>query len=140
MRYEDLITDPDRYLAEIVEFLGLPYDSNIKNFYKDELTRKNASNITAWNNLSKGIIKDNKNKYLKELTEQEIKIIEKICYFEMKFLGYETQYSKNELDKVGEDEIELLNKYEMESIPYNRSKGVKQNMEAKKIFYQKILQ
>lgn len=139
IRYEDLISDSERYTSEIVEFLGLPYDSNIENFHKDELTKKNASMQKAWNNLSQGVIKDNKKKYLKELTEQEIKVIEKICYVEMQYLGYECEFSKDELYKVTENEIEELNKNEIENIPYERSEGVKLNMEAKKVFYQKVM-
>lgn len=139
VRYEDLISDSDRYTAEIVQFFGLPYDSEIENFHKDELTQKNASMQKAWNNLSQGVIKDNKKKYLKELTEQEIKVIEKICYVEMQYLGYECEFSKDELDMVTVNMIEDLNQKEFETIPYERSKGVKLNMEAKKVFYQKVM-
>lgn len=139
VRYEDLISDSERYTSEIVEFLGLPYDSNIENFHKDELTKKNASMQKAWNNLSQGVIKDNKKKYLKELTEQEIKVIEKICYVEMQYLGYECEFSKDELDMVTVNMIEDLNQKEFETIPYERSEGVKLNMEAKKVFYQKVM-
>ena len=35
--------------------------------------------------------------------------------------------------------IEELNKNEIENIPYERSEGVKLNMEAKKVFYQKVM-
>jgi len=139
IRYEELISDSDRYTAEIVQFFGLPYDSEIENFHKDELTQKNASMQKAWNNLSQGVIKDNKKKYLKELTEQEIKVIEKICYVEMQYLGYECEFSKDELDMVTVNMIEDLNQKEFETIPYERSKGVKLNMEAKKVFYQKVM-
>lgn len=139
VRYEDLISDSDRYTAEIVHFFGLPYDSGIENFHKDELTQKNASMQKAWNNLSKGVIKDNKKKYLKELTEEEIKVIEKICYVEMQYLGYECEFSKDELAMVTVNMIEDLNQKEFETIPYERSEGVKLNMEAKKVFYHKVV-
>ncbi len=139
VRYEDLISDADRYTSEMIEFLGLPQDSNIENFHKDELTQKNAGMIKAWNNLSQGVIKDNKKKYIKELTEDEIKAIEKICYFEMKFLGYEPEYSKDQLDSFSSEKVESLNTYEFDTIEYQRSEGVKANMDAKKIFYQKII-
>lgn len=139
VRYEDLISDSARYTSEMIEFLGLPHDSNIENFHKDELTKKNAGMQKAWNNLSQGIIKNNKKKYLKELTEQEIKAIEKICYVEMQYLGYGCEYSIEELDKISENEIEELNKKETETIPHVRTDGVKGNMKAKEVFYKKIL-
>lgn len=139
VRYEDLISDADRYISEIIEFLGLPHDSNIENFHKDELTQENASMHKAWNNLSEGIIKENKKKYVKELTKDEIKAIEKICFFEMTYLGYELEFSREELDSIPDTSINDLNKYEFETIEYQRGEGVKGNMDAKKIFYQKII-
>jgi len=139
VRYEDLITDSDRYTKEIVEFLGLQHDTNIENFYQDEMTQKNSRMQEAWNNLSKGVMKDNKKKYLQELSTGEIKAIEKICYYEMKYLGYNTEYKKCELDDYSDNEIEKLNMEEVKDIRYIRSDGVKANMEAKKIFYQKII-
>ena len=139
IKYEDLISDAEKYTCEIINFLGLPHDSNIINFHQDELTKKNATMQKAWNNLSHGVIKDNKRKYLNELDEQEIKIIEKICYFEMQYLGYACEYSKEQLDLLTEDAIEDFNKNELTNILYETSTGVKANMEAKKVMYERIL-
>ncbi|MDD5157877.1 sulfotransferase [Sulfurimonas sp.] len=139
VHYEDLISDADKYTSEIIHFLGLPQDANIENFHKDELTQKNAGMHKAWNNLSQGVIKDNKNKYLNELSEMEVKVIEKICYYEMKFLGYICKYSKEELEEILEEDIERLNRSEFENIQYESSEGVRLNMEAKKIFYNKLI-
>lgn len=139
VRYEDLISDSARYTRKIIDFLGLPFDPNIENFHKDELTKKNAGMQKGWNNLSQGVIKDNQKKYLKELTENEIKAIEKICYAEMLFLGYDTEYSKGVLDSYSEEAIEKLNSTECSTIEWTRAEGVKANMEAKKIFYQKVM-
>ncbi len=139
LRYEDLISDATHYTKEIIDFLGLPHDPAIENFYEDELTQKNAKMQKAWDNLSKGIITNNKKKYLKELTEEEIQVIEKICYFEMKVLGYEPEYTKEYLDQISTEQIEMLNTTELTTIPCRRTKGVQKNMKAKKIFYQKII-
>jgi len=139
IKYEDLISDSDKYIKEIIDFLGLPYDENIKNFHQDELTQKNATMQKAWNNLSKEIIKNNKKKYLNELTQEEIQIIEKICYFEMIHLGYEPENIKDKLDIISDKKIEEFNQYELETLKYKRSEGVKLNMEAKKNFYEKLI-
>jgi len=139
VKYEDLIGDSDKYIKEIIDFLGLPYDENIKNFYQDELTQKNATMQTTWNNLSKEIIKDNKKKYLRELTKEEIQFIEKICYFEMMHLGYKPENIKDKLDIITPEMIEEFNQYELKTLEYKRSEGVRLNMEAKKVFYQKII-
>ncbi len=139
VKYEDLIEDTNKYITKVVEFLGMPKDENIENFYKDALTIENAKMYKGWNNLSKRILKNNKNKYVKELNQDEIKAIEKICYLEMEYLGYKTEYSIAVLEKFSEEKINDMQKYEMENIPYSKSKRVRINSEAKKIFYKKCI-
>ena len=139
IKYEDLITESVKYSKEIIEFLGLKYDKNILDFYKDELTKENSQMLKAWNNLSKAVLINNKKKYLNELDSIEIKSIEKICFYEMSHLGYETEFSKQILDGFDDNEIEKLDKYEIKTIEYKRDKGVQDNMNAKKQFYQKLI-
>ena len=139
VKYEDLISDPELKSAEIVKFLGLPEDKNMINFYKDELTQKNAEMIKAWGNLSKEVIKDNKNKYIDELNKEEIKIIEKICYHEMYYLGYKTEYNKEHLDTIDANKIIALDEFETKNVLSNKNKAVLENMSAKKVFYNKLL-
>ena len=139
IKYEDLISNSNKYISEMMNFLGLPHDANIENYYQDEMTKKNAKMQTAWNNLSQGVIADNKNKYLNDLSDYEIKIIEKICYPEMSFLKYKCEYTQEELQNINEDDIENLNKKELINIPYDRDESVKLNMQAKKTFYQKVI-
>ena len=137
VRYEDLITDPIKYIRQILCFIGLSYEETILDFHKDALTKKNAGMQEAWNNLSKGVISNNKEKYLLELAEEEIKAIEKICYEEMIYLGYKPKYTELELNKISDGYLDELEKTEDETLAYARTKGVLDNMEAKKCFYKK---
>ena len=139
VKYEDLINETKKYISEVIEFFGLPIDPNIENFYQDKTTQKNANMQAGWNNLAKAVIKNNSNKYLKELNENEIKAIEKICYHEMQFLNYKTEFSKITLDKYSNDKIEKLNKDEFNKKVIIRKEGIEANMEAKKIFYKKVI-
>jgi hypothetical protein len=139
IRYEDLTAEPERYVREILTFMGLPFDEGIFDFYKDELTRRNSEKIKAWSNLARSVINNNSNKYQRELTEEEIKAIEKICYFEMKLLGYEPEFSKADLDAFPKESITELAEKEEAGNLCHRSEGVLENMKAKKIFYQKLL-
>ncbi len=139
VRYEDLIGDPVRYLKEIVGFFGLFYEASMLDYHKDEMTRMNAGMQKAWNNVSQGVIADNKEKFKTELTAQEIKTIEKICFCEMKVLGYEPQYSVTELEAFSGRALSELELLENETIVCERSEGVIGNMEAKKIFYRKVI-
>jgi Sulfotransferase family len=139
VKYENLISEPERYTDELVSFFGLASEICHMNFHKQNLTQQNAAMHGGWRNLSREVISDNKGKYVKELPEYEVKIIEKICYFEMKCLGYEPGFSMHELDLISGDEIHELDAFEMRTIPYHRSEGVKANMEAKKVFYQRVI-
>lgn len=135
--YENLTANAEGEIRKILNFLGVPFDISIFDFHKDEITKKNAGMQKAWNNLSQGVIKNNSKKYLNELTDDEIKAIEKICFYEMKHLGYETEFTAGELDKVLDTQIESLHQKELVELEYKRSAGVKGNMEAKAMFYQR---
>jgi hypothetical protein len=137
VRYEDLISDPQRYTDELVSYFGLTTEVCHMKFHEQDLTRQNASMHGGWRNLSREVMSNNKEKYLKDLPEYEVKIVEKICYYEMKFLGYEPGFSRRELDLITSDEIHELNAFEMRNIPHRAGEGVKANMEAKKYFYQR---
>jgi len=136
--YEELIDKPLEETRRIINFLGLPHEKEIIDFHKDTLTRKNAKMQAAWGNLEKAVISDNKNKYKNDLSEIEVMVIEKICWYEMNHLGYKPEYDKSELNRITMEEIDELDKFDKENILLERSDGVMANMEAKKRFYQKI--
>jgi hypothetical protein len=125
VKYENLISNTTFEVKQMTDFLGLPYDEGIHDFYKDELTRKNAGMRQAWNNLSRGVLADNSGKYREGLSDMEIKIVEKICYTEMQYLGYTPEFDKTELDALTEVELETFNQQESTEKTYTQSAGVK---------------
>lgn len=137
LSYEELIDRPVELAEKITGFLGIPHDPAVANFYKDDLTRANAQKQGAWSNLEKGVMSDNKEKYRKELTDAEVLAVEKICWYEMRHLGYMPEFSREEVEKFSNDALEEMNSSEFVSIPLLRSDGVKENMEAKRRFYQR---
>ncbi len=137
LKYEDLILDTPKELKKVLDFFSLNYESSILDFHQDLLTKENASTQNAWNNLSKSVINDNSNKFLKELSLDEVKAIEKICGNEMQLLGYEMVNNKESLMNFLENDIEKINKEE-QLIDYNPSIGVLNNMKAKTYFYQNL--
>jgi len=137
--YENLTSEVEKETKLILDFLGLPFDENIVNFHEDELTRKNAQRHIAWDNLSKAVISNNSKKYLYDLSVDEIKSIEKICYHEMNILGYKTEFDKNTLDNFSDELIDKISSNDIKTIAYKRTDGIIKNMEAKKVFYQKII-
>jgi len=98
IRYEDILQSPESTYNKICEFVGVEFE---KDMLKGQ--RKKA-NTMEWENLSKGIIRNNSQKYKNKLKPSEIKIIEKIAFNEMKILGYEIVYEENNFN------ISMLNK------------------------------
>ncbi len=137
VKYENLTANNEVEIKNIFEFLGVPFDKGVFEFHKDEVTQKNAKTQKAWSNLSQGVISDNSQKYRSELSESEVKVVEKICWHEMTFLGYEPEHSKDVIDDVDEGMLARLEDEERR-IPVKRSSGVVENMAAKKRFYQHI--
>jgi hypothetical protein len=136
IKYEDLVTKPEKALISALEMTGLNFETKMLDMNKDELTAQNAKTLRAWENLTKPVIKDNFNKFEQELTETEIKYIESICYFEMKYLGYETKFDWDNLKEIRTEEVESYHDQEVCQLTHEPVKGVKENMEAKKRFYQ----
>ncbi|MCF8307724.1 MAG: sulfotransferase [Bacteroidales bacterium] len=92
--YEDFITDEPGTIHLILNFLNIEKASrkiNVK--FEDYL------NIEEWKNLSKPTMKSNYKKYLKELTKNQLKMVESICWYQMKKLNYTTEFEKK--PKIG---------------------------------------
>lgn len=135
VKYEDLIANSDIEVKRLLDYLGMSYDENIFDFYKDDITKQNAGMQKAWSNLSKGIISNNSRKYLRELSDEEVKAVEKICWNEMKHLGYVNEYSKEVLDEVSDEWLDFYHNKEILELELIRSEGVIENMKAKSRFY-----
>lgn len=139
VRYEDLIENTEAEMTRLLGFLGHAYETDIMDFYKDELTQKNSNLQQAWNNLGKAVIRDNKEKFRKDLSELEIRIIEKICYHEMILLGYSPDNTKQQLDSVEPSDIAAFEHHEKTTLVQERAKSVDANMLAKQVFYQRLI-
>lgn len=137
VRYEDLIENNVVEIEKILRFLEVSDDEGVFTFYEDELTQKNAALLRAWNNLARGVISENSLKYRNELSEPEIKAIEAVCQYEMKHLGYTTEFSAAELAGVSQEWIDDFNRKEVEVVKLVRAKGVQENMVAKQQFYRR---
>lgn len=140
VRYEDLIAEPEARLQELCAFLEIPYDPVMLDFHQDALTRRNAEKIPAWENLSKAVMSGNKQKYRRELSDDEVRAVEKICQVEMRWFGYRCEFSPRELAAVTDQEVRRLEELDLRTIPVERDPGIAANMEAKRVFYHKELE
>lgn len=90
--YENLTKNTENVLNELTQFLKIEYDENMLSFHKSEKTNKSSEASVSWKNVNKKMMSDNSKKYLKQLTEDEIRYIENICFKEMEFFGYKLEY------------------------------------------------
>lgn len=137
LRYEDLIGNAGKYSREICAFFDLAYSDEMLRFNEDELTRENSQLQSAWNNLSKGVLSENKEKFLTELSSDEIAMIEFVCRHEMACLGYEPVSDESNISGICTELLAIEKSREMEEIGRFPSERVAENMEAKRAFYQR---
>ena len=94
LRYEDLLSNTENELKKICKFLNKKFSSKMLDFHKDKLTIKNANRILDWKNLSKPVLKNNSKKFIKELSDWEIKYLEYECFELLDYFGYKNMYEK----------------------------------------------
>jgi hypothetical protein len=99
LRYEDLVDKPTETLIKLCDFLNIEFDEkmlhfqdlskDIKNYVKENLTNEEFDKLSAMHhNLEKKINVDRVNSYRKELSEQEIFILDTICFDQAKVFNY----------------------------------------------------
>lgn len=103
-RYEDLLTEPERVLREICNFLGTRFEDNMLDFHNAKETIDQSQQTDNWKNLNKPLMRDNFNKFRKELSEDDIKYIEFLNHKLMKVWGYNLEY--NLVDQLEFENIE----------------------------------
>lgn len=135
IRYEDLVTNTEDTLKTLCEFMGLDFEHGMLDFHTDKLTRENSGLDVAWRNLSSPVIKNNIGKYKAALSKKEIAYIEKICYLEMRWFGYEIHTPKEELDAIPPGEISAYHENEINTLPHEQRESLVDIMKAKAVFY-----
>lgn len=109
VRYEDLVQDTEAELDRICEFLGIEYTQQMLEFHKQKLTQENSEKNPLWQNLNKEIMSDNTSKFAKELTPEEVAVIEVICWRTLQYFGYKPRSEAKLLRKTNKRVITKLN-------------------------------
>lgn len=92
LRYEDLIRNPQVELKKIMEFLGEPYT--------DELINENSSSgrnraFMGWPDIHETISSDNSQKWMKELSPEDVALFESQAGHLLRDLGYPLVHDKS---------------------------------------------
>jgi hypothetical protein len=106
--YEDLLDDSEGVLKRLCEFLKVPYNNSMLSYYNSNESAATADSGKMWENLSQPIIKNNFNKFLKELTEEQIRIFENVAGSTLQKLNYERVFTEKDFN-YAEEQIEKFN-------------------------------
>jgi hypothetical protein len=106
--YEELLDDSEGVLKRLCEFLKVSYNNSMLSYYNSNESAVTADSGKMWENLSQPIIKNNFNKFLKELTEEQIRIFENVAGSTLQKLNYERVFTEKDFN-YPEDQIEKFN-------------------------------
>lgn len=117
VRYEDLVQDSEAELSRLCDFLDIEYEPQMLEFHRNKLTQENAEKNPLWKNLNKEVMSDNTAKFVKELTAEEIAIIEVTCWRTLQFFGYKPHSDNALLKKINNQVITKLALEERQKYP-----------------------
>lgn len=90
--YEELTGNADGTIERLCNFLGVPYEPAMLEFYKSEEAKRTANSSNVWGNVSKPLMTGNTRKFLREASEEDIRIFESVAGDMLDALGYERVY------------------------------------------------
>lgn len=97
LSYETLTGSPEKAMRGLCEFLGETYTPDMLNFHESSEAKSAASSSDLWSNVVKPVMADNSNKFLREMSSEDIRIFELVAGDVLDALGY-----KRFQTKVGE--------------------------------------
>lgn len=133
VKYEDLINNPRQIFKVFCSKYEIKYNKNFLDFYKSIDSKITSQSGKLWQNLSRPLIKNNSEKYKKELSLDEIKIFESINFKILKLLGYSNINSpQNLIKKFSNQKIKTYEKINLKLKEENRIKNPTLEMKLRK--------
>lgn len=91
IRYEDFIHAPEKVIQAICSKLHIPFSDVVFDYFKSKESYNTANSGLMWKNVANPINPNNYNKFLRELTADEIALFEYIAGDVLQNLGYQTK-------------------------------------------------
>ena len=108
VKYRDLITDPESVLKKVCYFLNVPFNRIMLDYFHAKESLETARSGKMWQNVSQPIMAGNYNKFLTELTPEEIRIFEKVAGDTLEKLGYAVTSDYKNGDEIEAHTIEAF--------------------------------
>ncbi len=100
IRYEDLVKDPHRYYREMCDFLNVPFNSLVFDFYKRGPEVLKAYNVELVMKYHKSLLSpinaDKVDVWKKQLPETDIRVTENVAGGWLEKYGYERRFRKTD--------------------------------------------
>lgn len=131
LNYETLIANPEEMVCSLCEFLHVPYSNRVMEYYKSRESKNTAVAGKMWSNVTKPILKNNTNKFLHELSSEDIAIFESVAGDLLLQLGYSLctpsdllrdSFSDREMVLFNEENIRLKNAFIQQADPADLEK------------------
>ena len=130
--YENLIQDPELELRKLCSFIGAEYNSIALDYYRSEESHKTAISGVMWENVEKPVISNNYNKFLKELSAEDILLFEQVACDMLQKLGYTPMFPESERKIFSAEEISGFNELNKKLKQEARLKQKPEDLEKRK--------
>ena len=87
--YESLTGEPEMSMRLLCKFLGVRFAQSMLEFHKSDEARRAAESSELWGNVVKPIMADNTRKFLRDASEEDIRIFESVAGDVLSALGYD---------------------------------------------------
>lgn len=128
--YENLIRDPENTLRILLHHIGLQFEETMLEYHQTSEAQKTAEAGKMWDNLRKPVMVSNSNKFLSQLSEEDVRIFESVAGETLERHGYTpyfprskwtTEFSEQELA----DFIKVNNEMKSEALKNFDPEGMK---------------
>lgn len=86
--YEQLTGEPEKSAQRLCEFVGAAFRPETLEFHKSDEAKRAAASSQLWGNLTNPIMAKNSQKFLKEASEDDIRVFESVAGDVLDTLGY----------------------------------------------------
>jgi hypothetical protein len=87
--YEDLTSAPEATLRSLCAFLGIDYVDSMTSFSESREAKRTAGSSSLWSNVTRPVMSDNSKKFLTQMDQETLRIVETVAGAELDALGYE---------------------------------------------------
>ena len=106
--YEQLLANPENTLKRLCGFLKIPFNNSMLEYYNSEESWTTACSGKMWKNVSQPLLKNNTNKFLKHLSDEDQAIFECIAGATLEKLDFKL-YKTKFLNSFSKKDIEKFN-------------------------------